>query len=264
SSPWAFTHAVHPANRRRNRYSNVLPWDRTRVKLETLLGGSDYINALFLRLADKTYIATQGPIPPTIHHFWAMCFNQAVKDNVNTILIVMLTPLVEHDIVKCAQYWPTADEPVMRLGAGLKKENLAYGDLKLKWRASEQKEHFMVSRFSLTSGSVSKTVLHYYYGEWVDAMPPSRMGPLAALVQEIDRARKACPGLVPVIHCSAGVGRTGTLVAYDYFTGLKLLPHSEDPVFETILALREQRMMMIQTLQQYHFLYGVVEDIAAE
>lgn len=263
TSPWAFSCALHPTNRRRNRYSNVLPWDKTRVKLRTLPGGSDYINASTLRLADHTYIATQGPLLQTIHHFWAMCFDQSVQQDVGAIVIFMLAPLQERGVVKCDKYWPSEEDKAFQLGEYLDAENLAYGDLHLEWVSSEEKDLFTITTFNLSSGDTTRKVLHYYYGEWEDSMPPTKMGPLAALVDELNVARQAYPGIVPIVHCSAGVGRTGTLIAYDHFRNVSSL-EGDDPVFETAMKLREQRMMMIQTSKQYLFLYDVVESIAGQ
>lgn len=264
SSPYAYTHASNPINRSRNRYTNVLPYDRTRVQLKTLAGGSDYINALILRLAQNKYIAAQGPLPSTIHHFWAMCFDQAIQQNVDVILVVMVTPLQERGVVKCAKYWPSKGDGVIQLGSSLAAEDLAYGDLELEWISSEEKDLFTISNFRLSAGSVTKNVLHYYYGKWEDSMPPTRTGPLAALASELDLARKAFPGIIPIIHCSAGVGRTGTLIAYDHFCHGDAIYSSDDPVYETISKLREQRMMMVQTWQQFKFLYDVVDNMVGE
>lgn len=261
SSPWAFSDAAKPINRYRNRYTNVLPWDRTRVKLKYLPGGSDYINASTLRLADNTYIATQGPLPQTIHHFWAMCFDQSIQQGVDAVVIFMLAPLEERGIKKCDQYWPSEKDHAFRLGDALRSDNLAYDDLQIEWICSEEKDLFTVTHFILKSGDVTKKVFHYYYGEWEDSMPPTNMGPLTALVDELDLARQVYPGIIPIVHCSAGVGRTGTLIAYDHFRNASSL-EGQDPVFETTMKLREQRMLMIQTSKQYLFLYDVVERLA--
>lgn len=264
SSPWTLTAALLPKNRSRNRYTNVLPWDLTRVKLKILAGGSDYINALRLCLDDKTYIAAQGPLPATVHHFWAMCFHQAEESDLDTVAIMMLTPLQEKGVVKCSNYWPLEKEPVLSLGHALEMENLAYTDLEVRWVKSIRMSHFILTDLELTTGNKSKKVKHYYYDRWEDSMPPSRMSPLAALADELRDLRSVYPGIAPIVHCSAGVGRTGTLIAYDYLREDESLLTKSDPVFETVLRLREQRMMMIQTQLQFRFLYDVAKNLAAE
>lgn len=264
TSPWTVHQALQPYNRNKNRYTNVLPWDKTRVKLNAMQGGSDYINALKLRLGDKAYIATQGPLPSTIHHFWAMCFDQAEQSNLDVVLIVMVTPLEERGMVKCSRYWPVPEDPSFRLGSALEAENLAYGDLEIEYLDSKKSSYYTLNTFELRSNGKSKRVLHYFYGKWEDAMPPSRMGPLSALADELVENRRKYPGLVPIVHCSAGVGRTGTLIAYDHLRDESSLESYSDPVYETILKMREDRMMMVQTWQQVRFLYDVVEVLAEE
>lgn len=264
ASPWTVDQALQPYNRIRNRYTNVLPWDKTRVKLNALDGGSDYINALKLRLGDKTYIATQGPLSSTIHHFWAMCFDQAEKANLDVVVILMVTPLEERGMVKCHRYWPLQDDPSISMGSALKADNLAYDDLEVESLDSKDYEYYTLNTFELRSNGKSKKVLHYYYGKWEDAMPPSRMGPLSALSDELVENRKKYPGIVPIVHCSAGVGRTGTLIAYDHLREEPSFGSYSDPVYETILKMREDRMMMVQTWQQVRFLYDVVEVLAEE
>lgn len=242
-----------------------MPWDRTRVIL-SCTEGSDFINALFLRLANKTYIAAQGPLPSTIPHFWAMCFDQAEKRDLDVLVVLMITPLEEGGVVKCAKYWPSRKEPVMDFSQDPAAVQMAHKDLKVEWVSEEVKEFFTFSTFALSAGGKTITVRHYYYGKWEDCMPPSSNGPLGALSEELELARKAFPTIAPIIHCSAGVGRTGTLIVYDHLVnGLESFGNgSTDPIFNAVVKIREQRMMMVQTFDQFRFLYQVLEEIVDE
>lgn len=262
NSPWSVDAAFDPKNRRRNRYSNVLPWDKTRVPLPVFPLGSDYTNASFVQLNADKYIAAQGPLESTVHHFWAMCFSQAEKMGSQAIFIAMVTPLVEQNREKCCRYWPTKHEVSWDMGKALRAENLGPHDLKVTWLSEEPSNEFLLTKFSLESNGVVKTVHHYYYLGWRDTLTPNSVEPLVILSRRISEAKLADPGLVPVVHCSAGVGRTGTFIAIDHFLKSDLSTTPEkDLVFETVKTLRDHRMMMVQTVHQYCFLYQVARDI---
>ncbi|OBA19896.1 hypothetical protein METBIDRAFT_45339 [Metschnikowia bicuspidata var. bicuspidata NRRL YB-4993] len=261
-SQWNVNAAFDPVNRNRNRYSNVLPWDKTRVSLSPTLGGSDYINASYVQLAGSKYIAAQGPLRNTVHHFWAMCFAQAQESGSLSIFIAMVTPLVELNREKCFQYWPTREEGAWDMGKMLDSDRLAPNDLRLSWVSEKVTDLFVLTRFRLQSGDVSKTVYHYYYLGWRDTLTPNSMQPLLLLSAEISALKQTDPNLVPVVHCSAGVGRTGTFIAIDHFIRADLAKDPEtDIVFETVKTLRDHRMMMVQTVQQYLFLYQAAKRI---
>ncbi|GEQ70706.1 hypothetical protein JCM33374_g4385 [Metschnikowia sp. JCM 33374] len=247
-SAWSVEAALDPRNRARNRYSNVLPWDKTRVRLPCVKGNSDYINASFVQLSRNKYIAAQGPLRNTVHHYWAMCFAHAEDSGSSSVFIAMVTPLVEQNREKCFQYWPSQQEGYWDMGDALRADRLGPTDLKITWLSEEATDGFVLTKFRLESNGVAKTVYHYYYSDWKDTQTPSSVLPLLSLSKKISVAKQTDPGLVPVVHCSAGVGRTGTFIAIDHFlnTDLGAYPQS-DVVFETVKTLRDHRMMMVQT-----------------
>lgn len=262
NTPWTVKAAFDPRNKDRNRYSNVLPWDRTRVRLPCLKGGSDYINASFVQLDDRKYIAAQGPLRNTIHHFWSMCFSQAEETGSLAVFIAMVTPLIEQNREKCSQYWPTKHQGTWDMSEALRAECLALHGLTVTWLSEEFSDEFVLTTLRLESGGISKKVYHYYYLDWRDTLTPKSVAPLLLLSRKIQEAKQIDPRLIPVVHCSAGVGRTGTFIAIDHFLHLDFDVTSDtDLVFETVKTLRDHRMMMVQTSQQYAFLYQVAKDI---
>lgn len=259
-SKWSIQTAVMPQNRLRNRYLNVFPWDRTRVPLHTTgVDSSDYINASWVTLSPKAqYIAAQGPLETTVHHFWAMCFGQAVQNNTDTVVVAMVTPLVEMGREKCFKYWPDENRGTWDFSELMARDRIGPNSLTLAWKSQElHSDGFTVTTLKLQSGDVSKTVLHYYYEQWQDTKVPDSVEPLVALSEEISAVKNLHPTLVPVVHCSAGVGRTGTFIAIDYFRNFAdpFDGSHVDPVAEVVTQLRDQRMMMVQTVHQYVFLY---------
>lgn len=263
---WAILDALRPENHSRNRYSNVFPWDKNRVILPANPGGSDYINASWVELDPKfRYIAAQGPLVETIHHFWAMCFNEAELQNSDTVVIAMVTPLVELGREKCAKYWPTKASPTWNMEVPLRQDKINAA-LKVTW-VSEKYAHdgdFLLTTLKLESPTVTKTVIHYYYHKWQDARVPNLVDPLIALSREMCKIRQNIPNIVPIVHCSAGVGRTGTFIAIDYLLNGPDQFGKADAVFDLVTRLRGDRMMMVQTVYQYLFLYEVSQKLYKE
>lgn len=272
---WLVEASLASYNRARNRYTNVLPWDRNRVRLPAVNGGSDYINALTVTLGSNKYIAAQGPLDSTIHHFWAMCFDQAESQHLDTVIIAMVTPLVEQRREKCAKYWPSMSEATWQLGPRLAAENLAPTDLSITLESEEMIGDCLLSRLRLRSNGGSKSVLHFHYSGWRDTLVPNSVEPLLQLIDQLNAYREQYPLIVPIIHCSAGVGRTGTFIAIDHFVNSNTLQKKEretgqvgseicdDPIYDTVKSLRNDRMMMVQTVHQYVFLYEVAEGLVA-
>jgi len=269
NSPWSIDAAVSSKSRSRNRYLNVFPWDRTRVVLPTSgVGACDYINASLIKLSPEAqYIATQGPLTGTIHHFWAMCFDEALKLDAETIVIAMVTPLVEMGREKCAKYWPSQNHLNWDLSEALQRDRISPGDLTVTWLGEElHEDKFAVTSLLLRSGDVSKKVLHFYYEGWQDTKVPDAVEPLISLSEEILAVRAEHPSVVPIVHCSAGVGRTGTFIAIDYLRNFSdpFDRTSADPVLDLVKQMRSDRMMMVQTPHQYAFLYELLERMFRE
>ncbi|RCK66891.1 Tyrosine-protein phosphatase 1 [Candida viswanathii] len=279
TSIWSITSGISRVNRSRNRYTNVTPWDRTRVKLPVVdeTTHSDYINASHIHLRtsrDKVcnrYIACQGPLESTIHHFWAMAFNELEHQGNDVVVIVMVTPLVESDMVKCAKYWPELDE-IWDLAKETKDDGIDLQDLSVKnvGEDSAELDDYVITELELTANGKTKKVYHFYYYKWADAKTPPSIQPLSDLSARIHEIRESSTDaenrLVPIVHCSAGVGRSGTFIVYDHlFRDVDVFrtlaradgTSDKDLVYQAVCQLRSQRMMMVQTVYQYSFLYDV-------
>ncbi|CUM67478.1 uncharacterized protein PRCAT00005175001 [Priceomyces carsonii] len=262
-SEWSIKIACSDRNVDRNRYTNVFPWDKTRVKLPVINGGSDYINASYISVNDEkpSYILTQGPLVRTVHHFWAMCFSESEKQKNDVVIIAMVTPLVELNVTKCNRYWPINDNEELDFTENLKKDSIDLPGLSIKQISSTYNSDvdYLVTILELKSGDKVKTVYHYYYFKWADSKVPSSVLPLVSLSKEIAQIKLSVSNTpIPIVHCSAGVGRTGTLITLDQLLHNKTLYRSKDPIMEIVSQLRSSRMMMVQTVYQFNFLYEVL------
>ncbi|KAM6040979.1 receptor-type tyrosine-protein phosphatase V-like isoform 1-T1 [Theristicus caerulescens] len=242
-----------PANISKNRYPHVLPYDHSRVKLSQLGEDphSDYINANFMPgyTSQQEFIATQGPLKKTIEDFWRLVWEQ------NICNIIMLTVCMENGRVLCDHYWPSESAPV------------SYGQVQVHLLTQSSSEEWTMREFKLWHEGLraERHVSHMHYTAWPDhGIPESTTSIMTfrELVREhIQSTKDAGPTLV---HCSAGVGRTGTFIALDRL----LQQMKQEKVVDTfgvVYALRMNRYLMIQTLSQYIFLHScILEKILEE
>nr|XP_020745233.1 receptor-type tyrosine-protein phosphatase H [Odocoileus virginianus texanus] len=238
--------ASAPENSAKNRYRNVLPYDWSRVPLRALLGqpGSEYINASFIPglWSSQEFIAAQGPLPQTVGDFWRLVWEQ------QSHTLVMLTNCVESGRVKCEHYWPLDAQPC------------THGPLQVTLMGEEVTENWTVRNLTLCHEQQKTTlpVRQFHYVTWPDHGVPHSPDPLLAfwriLRQWLDQTVGGGP---PIVHCSAGVGRTGTLIALDVL--LRQL-ESEGLVgpFGYVKKMRESRPLMVQTEAQYVFLHQCI------
>uniref|UniRef100_A0A8B9CEM2 protein-tyrosine-phosphatase n=1 Tax=Anser brachyrhynchus TaxID=132585 RepID=A0A8B9CEM2_9AVES len=223
------------ANVSKNRYPHVLPYDHSRVKLSQLGEDphSDYINANFIPgyTSQQEFIATQGPLKKTIDDFWRLVWEQ------NVCNIIMLTVCMENGRVLCDHYWPSESAPI------------SYGQVRVHLLAQSSSDEWTMREFKLWHGlRAERHVSHLHYTAWPDhGIPESTTSIMAfrELVRErIQSAKDAGPTLV---HCSAGVGRSGTFIALD-----RLLQQMKQEklvdTFGVVYTLRMNRYQMIQTL----------------
>ncbi|KFO97670.1 Receptor-type tyrosine-protein phosphatase O, partial [Calypte anna] len=234
-----------PMNRCKNRYTNILPYDFSRVRLVSMNEeeGSDYINANYIPgyNSPQEYIATQGPLPETRNDFWKMVLQQKSQ------IIVMLTQCNEKRRVKCDHYWPFTEDPV------------AYGDITVEMLSEEEHTDWVYRNFRISYADEVQDVMHFNYTAWPDHGVPTTNAAESILqfVQMVRQNSAKSKGPM-VIHCSAGVGRTGTFIALD-----RLLQHIRDHEFVDILGLvsdmRSYRMSMVQTEEQYIFIHQCVQ-----
>lgn len=233
-----------PVNRPKNRYTNILPYDFSRVKLISMHNdeGSDYINANYIPgyKHGKEYIATQGPLPETRNDFWKMVMQQ------KSPIIVMLTQCNERRRVKCDHYWPFTDEPVM------------YGEISAEMLSENESPEWIIRKIRLGYADESLDVLHLNYTSWPDHGVPT-VNAIESILQFVHIVRlQANRTKDPIIvHCSAGVGRTGTFIALD-----RLMQHIREHEFVDILGMvsdmRSHRLSMVQTEEQYVFIHQCV------
>ncbi|NXI70895.1 PTPRV phosphatase, partial [Anseranas semipalmata] len=237
-----------PANVSKNRYPHVLPYDHSRVKLSQLGEDphSDYINANFMPgyTSQQEFIATQGPLKKTIEDFWRLVWEQ------NVCNIIMLTVCMENGRVLCDHYWPSESAPV------------SYGQVRVHLLTQSSSEEWTMREFKLWHEGLraERHVSHLHYTAWPDhGIPESTTSIMAfrELVRErIQSAKDAGPTLV---HCSAGVGRTGTFIALDRLLQQMRQEKMVD-IFGVVYTLRMNRYQMIQTLSQYIFLHSCILD----
>ncbi|XP_068744131.1 tyrosine-protein phosphatase non-receptor type 13-like isoform X2 [Montipora capricornis] len=234
-----------PANKDKNRYRNVLPFEKTRVKLSGD-GSDDYINANHIKIpvGDDIYhyIATQGPLPNTTQDFWKMVWEQEV------VVIAMVTLEREGGKVKCHRYWPE-DQPLVFSGS-----------LAVNLKRKEDFGSFIEREFEISNAQTgnARTVFQINFTVWPDhGVPKSAV----ELIEFVRFLRLLAEGPEPVVvHCSAGIGRTGALITIDVALALmeRDLPFDVNKI---IRDLREQRQGMIQTKDQYIFCYKACLEV---
>ena len=208
-------------------------------------------------------------------HFWHMVFHETSE----VAVVVMLTQTYESGREKCAQYFPLdaqsspmllqADEPDASDDEHVEQTGQLSAKITLLESSFDEKCGSEVRKLELTLGSASKIVWHFLYSGWPDYSKPEA-GNRAALLKLVEAsASKSGPNSPRVVHCSAGVGRTGTFIALDHLLNelasgqlLQATDADADPVFETVNRLREQRMMMVYNEQQLQLIYEVLREQA--
>ncbi|KAG0642863.1 protein-tyrosine phosphatase-like protein [Tuber brumale] len=252
----------------RNRYCNIAPWDSNRVRLRVPTEHCDYINASPIVLKGrngsiKRYIATQGPKEGQFNHIWRMVW----QETSDVAVIVMLTKTFELGRDKCFQYFPEKldDKPWTvdgdeEFGDGFK------ATISLLEKTKDKRSSCTVRKISLKVGEKEKIVWHLLFKGWPDFNVPEG-DDRSALLEAIKLAneKNSGPQNPLIVHCSAGVGRSGTFITLDHFlreidAGTISADEREDPVFEVVNQLREQRMSMVQSQVQYEFLYQVLKE----
>ncbi|KAG7267374.1 hypothetical protein CRUP_030028 [Coryphaenoides rupestris] len=228
------------ANKDKNRYPLILPYDHCRVRLSLLDAhhNGDYINANFVPggSSERDFICTQGPLRNTMADFWRMVWEQ------NVSIIVMVTALRHKDMVLCDQYWSVA------------RGTVYHGAFQVNTLSCKKAPHVFITSINLRQrGSpTERLITHYYYPSWPDQGVPRDISALCDLAEHVRQQIDASPRLGPtVVHCSAGVGRSGAFV-----TLLWLMQLCERGVRPDIRAavedLRMHRMCMVQNLVAVH------------
>lgn len=237
-----------PGHASKDRYKTILPNPQSRVCLGRAQSqeDGDYINANYIRGyggKDKAYIATQGPMPNTVSDFWEMVWQEEVS------LIIMLTQLREGK-EKCVHYWPTEEE--------------TYGPFHIRIQDVRECPEYTVRRLSIQLQEEHRPVKHVLFSAWPDHQTPESAGPLLRLVAEVEDSPETAANAGPiVVHCSAGIGRTGCFIA-TRIGCQQLKARGEVDILRIVCQLRLDRGGMIQTAEQYQFLHHTLALYAAQ
>ncbi|XP_073701703.1 tyrosine-protein phosphatase non-receptor type 4 [Garra rufa] len=238
-----------PQNISKNRYRDISPYDATRVILK---GTDDYINANYINMEIPAsslinrYIACQGPLPNTCPDFWQMTWEQGSS------LVVMLTTQVERGRVKCHQYWPNPSG------------SATYGGFQVSCQTEEGNSAFLVRDMTLShnESGESRELTQIQYLAWPDHGVPDDSTDFLDFVTLV-RSKRAGKDEPVVVHCSAGIGRTGVLITME--TAMCLMECGQ-PVYplEIVRTMRDQRAMMIQTPSQFKFVCEAILKVYEE
>uniref|UniRef100_A0AAX7UU20 protein-tyrosine-phosphatase n=1 Tax=Astatotilapia calliptera TaxID=8154 RepID=A0AAX7UU20_ASTCA len=229
-----------PENKSKNRYKNILPCDVTKTQKKT--------NKLQESEDQKVYIATQGCLATTVNDFWQMVWQE------RTSVIVMTTREVEKGRNKCVPYWPElhSTKEVGRYVVSCELEREA-GDYKIR----------VLEIAPLDQPKHVRKVWHYQYLSWPDHGVPQESSGVLGFLTQVNSKQAEFPNAGPmIVHCSAGIGRTGTIVVIDMIIetidtlGLDI----DIDIAKYIQMVREQRSGMVQTEAQYKFIYLAVAE----
>ncbi|XP_071170880.1 receptor-type tyrosine-protein phosphatase S-like isoform X19 [Mytilus edulis] len=230
-------------NKPKNRYANVIAYDHSRVILQPIDGipGSDYINANYMDGYRKqnAYIATQGPLPETFGDFWRGVWEQRS----NTI--VMMTKLEERSRIKCDQYWPHRGGETYGIMQVLLVDVTELSTYTIRT--------FHVSRYGYPE---KREVRQFQFTAWPDHGVPDHPTPLLMFMKRVKACNPQDAGPM-IVHCSAGVGRTGAFIVIDAM--LERVKHEKTvDIYGHVTCLRAQRNYMVQTEDQYIFIHDAL------
>ncbi|KAM8829506.1 tyrosine-protein phosphatase non-receptor type 11b isoform X1 [Synchiropus splendidus] len=248
-------------NKSKNRYKNILPFDTTRVEIQESdpeVPGSDYINANYIRQPfhdegrsaeqGKVFIATQGCLQNTVVDFWKMVYQE------NTHVIVMTTKEMERGRNKCVRYWPDVH--------GTKE----FGNVLVRNMEERPAQDYILRKLEVTRldrKERARYISHYQYLSWPDHGVPNEPGGVLWFLEEVNRTQATIPQTGPiVVHCSAGIGRTGTIIVIDILIDIinRQGLDCDIDIPKTIQRVRQQRSGMVQTEAQYKFIYMAVQQ----
>ncbi|XP_033109523.1 tyrosine-protein phosphatase non-receptor type 9-like [Anneissia japonica] len=253
----SFSYSRNSNNLSKNRYSNVPCFDHSRVKLETSHDlSSDYINANYVDgfMQKHAFIAAQGPLPNTVNDFWKMIWQE------NVFVIVMTTQTEERGLTKCSQYWPTAPHLTLK-----------FGDFTIDNLKVDIKNDYTVTTLLVNNSKIGmcRNVAHFHFTGWPDFGVPTSAATILQFRDEIRQNQREAvasmgsywtghPGGPPIlVHCSAGIGRTGTFCAIDISLS-RLEATQKLNIYDTVRKMRRQRAFSIQTPEQYEFCHFAV------
>ncbi|XP_017361570.1 receptor-type tyrosine-protein phosphatase C isoform X4 [Cebus imitator] len=235
-------------NQNKNRYVDILPYDYNRVELSEINGdaGSNYINASYIDgfKEPRKYIAAQGPRDETVDDFWRMIWEQKAT------VIVMVTRCEEGNRNKCAEYWPSVEEGTR-----------AFGDVVVKINQYKRCPDYIIQKLSIINKkekTAGREVTHIQFTSWPDHGVPEDPHLLLKLRRRVNAFSNFFSGPI-VVHCSAGVGRTGTYIGIDaMLEGLEA--ENKVDVYGYVVKLRRQRCLMVQVEAQYILIHQALVE----
>ncbi|XP_060618330.1 receptor-type tyrosine-protein phosphatase delta isoform X33 [Anolis sagrei] len=240
---FTWEHSNLEVNKPKNRYANVIAYDHSRVLLTAIEGipGSDYINSNYIDGYRKqnAYIATQGSLPETFGDFWRMMWEQ------RGATVVMMTKLEERSRVKCDQYWPS-------------RGTETYGLIQVTLLDTVELATYCVRTFALykNGSSEKREVRQFQFTAWPDHGVPEHPTPFLAFLRRVKTCNPPDAGPM-VVHCSAGVGRTGCFIVIDAM--LERIKHEKTvDIYGHVTLMRAQRNYMVQTEDQYIFIHDAL------
>ncbi|XP_075787715.1 receptor-type tyrosine-protein phosphatase delta isoform X13 [Pelodiscus sinensis] len=240
---FTWEHSNLEVNKPKNRYANVIAYDHSRVLLSAIEGipGSDYVNANYIDGYRKqnAYIATQGALPETFGDFWRMMWEQ------RGATVVMMTKLEERSRVKCDQYWPS-------------RGTETYGLIQVTLLDTVELATYCVRTFALykNGSSEKREVRQFQFTAWPDHGVPEHPTPFLAFLRRVKTCNPPDAGPM-VVHCSAGVGRTGCFIVIDAM--LERIKHEKTvDIYGHVTLMRAQRNYMVQTEDQYIFIHDAL------
>ncbi|XP_020288958.1 tyrosine-protein phosphatase Lar isoform X7 [Pseudomyrmex gracilis] len=240
---FTWDHSNMEVNASKNRYANVIAYDHSRVILQTVDGmpGSDYINANYCDGYRKqnAYVATQGPLQETFGDFWRMCWE------LRTSTIVMMTKLEERTRIKCDQYWPI-------------RGSETYGQMTVSITDVQELATYCIRTFQVCRAGYSerREIKQLQFTAWPDHGVPEHPAPFLQFLRRVRSLNVPDSGPL-VVHCSAGVGRTGCFIVIDSM--LERIKHEKMiDIYGHVTCLRAQRNYMVQTEDQYIFIHDAL------
>ncbi|XP_056000204.1 tyrosine-protein phosphatase non-receptor type 7-like [Ostrea edulis] len=242
----SYSNALKASSRKGNRYKGIYPYDYNCVKLMRTYANEndDFVNASYIHGFNKerAYIAAQGPFnPKTLEDFWTMIWQNDVTR------IVMLTNLYEGDRMKCLKYWPDTD--------------LDIGQYTIRLDNVDVYDHYVLRYMVVHCQEEEKKVIQFHFTTWPDNYIPDDLTSLFYFRNLVGNGLTTSDGPI-VVHCSAGIGRTGTFISFDYLLEEGAAEQTVD-VKGYIASLRQQRGGSVQTCDQYIFLHeALVEGIS--
>ncbi|XP_077981840.1 receptor-type tyrosine-protein phosphatase kappa-like [Glandiceps talaboti] len=241
----SYSYAVTDDNTPKNRFRNILAYDHSRVVLGSNGDDSesDYINASYINgyKKDKAFIATQGPKPSTVNDLWRMVWQE------KSACILMATNLVEKNKGKCTKYWPDQNDGETK-----------YGNISVKNVNEEIFVYSVIRTFHVkkVGNARSREIKQFHFTVWPDMGVPQYPSAVLSILRRIRSYNPSNAGPV-VVHCSAGVGRTGTFITIDAMLEMAEAEGKVD-IFNFVHKARQNRMNFVQTLDQYEFIYTAV------